>query len=662
MQVLRNAYHHRKERINKVLGSFISQSLLLLILFVGIRLLEYKLLTTNHSIEGMGTPLLKTAILRSLVWWVYVVSILCIPYFIFSVIAGKLSRWSFAIIGTLVCAIDFGLTQYFSETLNLLGADLFAYSYDELKTTIAASGALGFASVLGMILGISALLFSLRFVPGLRFPIIIQFAAVVMIFFTGCLKYELIPKSKQFPSEGAWQFANSKSLYFLDNTLKITERTLPNFSELYISGNSQYDNMQFAKTWNFEKEYPFYRDTALDYSLSPYFVQQKKSPNIVFIIVESLGAAYSGHNAYLGSFTPFIDSLAKKGLNYTSALSTTGRTFGVLSGITGSLPFGDNGFLELEEKTPRYHSLFTELEPMSYSYGFYYGSEATFDNMSSYITANRFQKVIDKDDYPSSYKQLPSASNGFSWGYGDKEMFDYGITQLPQSPHVSTFLTVASHSPFLVQDQDVYEQKAVERINQQNRALKFDLTKYKQELATILYTDDAVKQFITDYQQRPDFENTIFIITGDHRMPEIPLSHKLDRFHVPLVIYSPLITQPKQFSQVVSHFDVVPSLLGLLKKNFRQKISSSGAWLGNGLGQSSSFESAKNIPLMRNKNEFGDYVWGPYYLSDQQAFKINPDLSIKPVGDRNLSVRMLNEINNFKDAQKRAIEEDKLIP
>ncbi len=63
----------------------------------------------------------------------------------------------------------------------------------------------------------------------------------------------------------------------------------------------------------------------------------------------------------------------------------------------------------------------------------------------------------------------------------------------------------------------------------------------KLQYASILFADDAIKGFINSYTKRADFNNTIFLITGDHRMPEIPMVSKIDRYHVPLLIYSPLL-------------------------------------------------------------------------------------------------------------------------
>ena len=63
--------------------------------------------------------------------------------------------------------------------------------------------------------------------------------------------------------------------------------------------------------------------------------------------MEGLGRAFTNKGAYLGNFTPFIDSLAEKSLYWENFLSEGGRTFAVLPSFLGSLPFAKNGFNEL---------------------------------------------------------------------------------------------------------------------------------------------------------------------------------------------------------------------------------------------------------------------------------------------------------------------------
>ena len=103
---------------------------------------------------------------------------------------------------------------------------------------------------------------------------------------------------------------------------------------------------------------------------------------------------------------------------------------------------------------------------------------------------------------------------------------------------------------------------------------------YQKQYSSILFTDEALRKFFKTYKKDENFDNTIFIITGDHRIPEIPMASKIDRYHVPLIIYSPLLKRQAEFESVSSHFDVAPSLISFLKNNYDLKAPESNGFVG----------------------------------------------------------------------------------
>ena len=72
----------------------------------------------------------------------------------------------------------------------------------------------------------------------------------------------------------------------------------------------------------------------------------------------------------------------------------------------------------------------------------------------------------------------------------------------------------------------------------------------------MLYADASLKRLFERYRKRTDYDNTIFVITGDHRIPEIPLSTKIDRYHVPLIIYSPLLQKTKEIADFLNENNI----------------------------------------------------------------------------------------------------------
>ncbi|HEY9362131.1 MAG TPA: sulfatase-like hydrolase/transferase, partial [Chitinophagaceae bacterium] len=185
---------------------------------------------------------------------------------------------------------------------------------------------------------------------------------------------------------------------------------------------------------------------------------------------------------------------------------------------------------------------------------------------------------------------------------------------------------------------------------------------YKRQYSSILFFDEALKTFITSYKQRSDFNNTIFVITGDHRMPEIPMISKMDRYHVPLLIFSPLLKRKATFSSVSSHFDIAPSLLAYLKNSYSFEKPSLESWIGSGLDTSRSFTNNHQYPLMQTKNEVIDFVQGTFHLNAETAYALTDKMGEEPINDKIKQEQLLDAFSRFKMRNQKFIKGAGLIP
>lgn len=191
---------------------------------------------------------------------------------------------------------------------------------------------------------------------------------------------------------------------------------------------------------------------------------------------------------------------------------------------------------------------------------------------------------------------------------------------------------------------------------------KNEYLKYTNIYASIMYADDAVRSFFNMYQKMPNFENTIFIFTGDHRLPEVPMSTRIDRFHTPLMIYSPKLKSPRMMAGVTTHFEITPTILSLLSARFELDLPSLVAWKGYVLDTAINFQSFVSNPLMRNKNQLLEYIDGEYLLSDNQLFKISDNMNLDPVSDNLLRENLIQKFENYKSSNRHVIEFNRIIP
>jgi hypothetical protein len=138
--------------------------------------------------------------------------------------------------------------------------------------------------------------------------------------------------------------------------------------------------------------------------------------------------------------------------------------------------------------------------------------------------------------------------------------------------------------------------------------------------ASILYTDDALRRFFEGAARLPGFDNTIFVITGDHRLPELPMDTRIERYHVPLIVYSPMLRQPRAIKAVSSQFDIAPSVLAYLANNYGLRSPADVTWLGTGLDTDTGFRNLHAIPLKQTKTELSDFVSGSVYLAQGRLY------------------------------------------
>ena len=554
----------------------------------------------------------------------------------------------------------------------MLGSDLFGYSMDEIIQTVGASGTFNLApSLIFIFLNVGLVSAFIYLIKKLDFGIILPAFLVLLSlgFFLSDASEKL--NAATLTSDFETNLIKNKSWHFFSETYAYLNPELYEtdiYAESYLGEFfPEYANAEPIEYLN-DPEYPFLHKELKRDVLSPFFNIQENAPNIVIIIVEGLGRAFTNRGAYLGNFTPYLDSLSTKSLYWPNFLSNGGRTFTVLPSLLGSLPFSKNGYMEMEENMPDQISLLNILKKNGYTTSFYYGGNSEFDNMNQYLRKNSIDRINDENDFPSSYKKMPASASGFTWGYGDKELFRYYLNRKSseddRKPGLDVLLTISMHSPFLIDETEKYTQKFEDRMAEFgfSEEKKRDYRNYTKQYTSILFTDDAIKNFIESYKKRDDFENTIFLITGDHRIPEIPMASKIDRYHVPLIIYSPMINRPAEFESVSSHFDIAPSLISFLEKNYDVKTPEINSFIGRGLDTTRSFQNIHQIPLMQTKTDLIDFVMGEYHLNGNDLYHLTREFKEEVVNDPTKTEELKNNFNQFRRKNSKIVNGKKILP
>ena len=387
--------------------------------------------------------------------------------------------------------------------------------------------------------------------------------------------------------------------------------------------------------------YPLERTDNINNVLGQYFKKTEDKPNIVVIVVESLGADLFGINDYGYTFTPFLDSLSRHSLLWTNCLSTTPRSFGAVPAITGSVPHGLKGFQF--GNIPEYNSLFSVLKNNGYETSAFYAGDYSFDKIYDYLVSQKvdFIAPLLEDCNKKENKHYDYTY----WGYHDKPMFERSLDIIEQrnsnKAYFDLFITISQHDNYLrlndKEKSESYYNKAREIISTlpaEEQKKKNDILGH---LAATIYADEAIKYFIERYLQY-DNNNTIFIITGDHSLNQNP-GNPIDAFHVPLIIWSTLLNKSASFNAVVSHNDIVPTLNALLRDNYNFKTPKKIHWMGEELDTIKDFHCDLKTCFLRYTRTIFDGIYENYYYNFSQskrAYTISENLELTEIQDNDI--------------------------
>ncbi|WP_020652839.1 LTA synthase family protein [Massilia niastensis] len=521
------------------------------------------------------------------------------------------------------------LLQYHWVSGVPLGADLFAYSASEIGTTVGGGWTL--SPLLGAALPLSLAVLWALLAASMRswWPRVSGRSALVGLA-ASVLAFVLLPERflpRVVRTDADQAFVINKTSYFTDKSLAWLHDASP-------APKAQSETNGDAPWAGKDPRYPFLRAERTPDTLGPLFAAASGAPgtppNLVFIIVEGLGRSFSGPGARLGSFTPFLDELAQRSLYFENFLAGQGRTFGVLTTVFGSLPFGENGLAALGERMPRHESLLTVLKSRGYRLKFYSGSNMEFDNEGLFLRRQGVDSIVSEKDYGPPHKR----SN--DWGYADRDLMEMALRRERKdvaAPFVSIIQTTSMHSPFTFPGQADYMRRVDRHVAERQLPSSPLHQRHRDIFGSILYTDDALRMFFEQAKTLPGYDNTIFIITGDHRLPELPMDARIERYHVPLIVYSPLLREPQSIKSVSSQFDIAPSLLAYLSNGYGLKTPAQVTWLGTGLDTEKSFRNLHAIPLKQTKTEMSDFVSGSVYLAQGQLYTIGDGMATDRLED-----------------------------
>ena len=277
--------------------------------------------------------------------------------------------------------------------------------------------------------------------------------------------------------------------------------------------------------------------------------------NVVMISVESLSGDYLKHFGNKENITPFLDSLIPYSLFFENFYASGTRTVRGLEALSLAIPPTPGQSIVRRPDNSDMFTMGSILKTKGYDVNFIYGGNAFFDNMGKYFGGNGYT-VLDKRDIPEKMVHHTTA-----WGIDDEGAFEYTLARCDKSftagkLFFNHIMTVSNHRPYTFPDG------------------RIDIPSAAQSIAGgVKYTDYAINKFLKDAQQKPWFNNTVFVIVADHCSKsagkiDLPVNH----YHIPCFIYAPGLIKPSVNQRLTSQVDLAPTVLGILNLNYTSRF------------------------------------------------------------------------------------------
>jgi uncharacterized sulfatase len=536
-------------------------------------------------------------------------------------------------------AAHFLILSYFIHQLIPLDIFLYQHPFEEIYFTITTSN-ISIVPAL-ILIGVLAL------IPGFIYwklskkanhSITPKTGFYLMILGTFAAAFILL-----LPQSSLNKFTQNKSGFFYFKSIQYAFTPKHDFNQLNAKNiaffHAQYPHKKFTSS-----KYPLIHERSKNDGLFEQMEQLDTIPNIVLLIVEGLSDEYV-HNYHGVEMMPFLNGLKDSSLYWENCFTLGERSFAAVPSLLGGLPYGDLGFTLLSN-FPRHHTLVNLLKSRNYHTSFNYGQAAWFHNKRNFFNYSSADWILDKESFDSTYNKIIVGDNDYFWGYNDKDLFSQyfkTLDSLPHSPYFNTFFTGTSHPPYVITNDKHYSKILKGFTSNENKQF---VSAYGTYMKTIMFVDDAIKEFFHEYKKRNGYENTIFIITGDHPMSELPRVNELKKYHVPLLIYSPKLKKGQAYKHAVSHLDVSTTLLTFIE-HYTKSFPTESASLGYSLFANDSLMARKYAFMDGNRGMYEYYADG-FYLRKDELFKVGDHFSISLIKDKDKKEQLKKELENFK--------------
>ncbi|MBQ3142835.1 MAG: LTA synthase family protein [Bacilli bacterium] len=359
-----------------------------------------------------------------------------------------------------------------------------------------------------------------------------------------------------------------------------------------------------------------------------------KGKNVVFIHAESMQTFLIDLTINGEEVTPNLNKLSKESLYFSKfypqiSVGTSSDTeFTLLTGIMPS----SSGTVFVSYSNRTYEALPQLFKNLGY-YTF-----SMHANNADYWNRKVMHKNLGYDDFYAKDSYIINGEEDIvGLGLNDKSFFEQSLERLKtfntlNSPYMGTIITLSNHSPF--DDLEKYgeykvtmtytdiDENGVEIVKEAPYLEDESMGNY---LRSAHYADEALGEFFNSIELDSSFDNTVFIIYGDHeaklgkkqfnllynydpytdeiKSEDDPTYISLDNYgydllkNTPLIIWTKDKSLQREITNVMGMYDVLPTISNMFGLNYKYA-------LGNDI-----FSSNEKIVIFPNGNFLTNKVY-----------------------------------------------------
>lgn len=308
---------------------------------------------------------------------------------------------------------------------------------------------------------------------------------------------------------------------------------------------------------NFEREIPAAKKTH-DY-------------NVAVIFMESLAwNKLSITNPDIDP-TPFVKELAERSILFTHFFASTSATARAVFATVTAIP--DVTSFKTSSRNPLIVDQHLVINALNdYEKYYFIGGSASWGNIRGILEHNlNGVHMYEEGAFENEHRNDV-------WGISDLDLFREADRVLAEEqkevkkPFFAFIQTSGYHRPYTIpEDNAGFEPKDIG----EDLAHKRSFTSV-QEYNSLRFSDHALREFFKLAEKSGYYENTIFLVFGDHglaapqseNMPRGYVEFNLINHQIPLIIAGGPVKKPQVVDEAASQVDILPTVMGILGRPY----------------------------------------------------------------------------------------------